>query len=146
MLQAQHARCGTYSGPMCERGSASPRGLLSIHALNRIFERPIFKSSDFVRSPQIPEAAAKRILSVLKQEGILRVLEEGLGSAPRCRLTPRCSTSPRATRPFEAHPRDTSAVAAHKKRNLIHNARCGSPMTHKQPDAHGGASTQEETG
>jgi len=51
----------------------------AIHALDWIFERPIFKSSDFVRSPQIPEATAKRILSVLKQEGILRVLEEGAG-------------------------------------------------------------------
>jgi Fic family protein len=51
----------------------------AIHALDWIFERPIFKSSDFVRSPQIPEATAKRILSVLKQEGILRVIEEGAG-------------------------------------------------------------------
>jgi Fic family protein len=51
----------------------------AIHALDWIFERPIFKSSDFVRSPQIPEATAKRILSVLKQKGILQVVTEGAG-------------------------------------------------------------------
>lgn len=51
----------------------------AILALDWIVERPIFNSSDFVRSPQIPPATAKRILSVLKQEGILRVIEDGAG-------------------------------------------------------------------
>ncbi len=51
----------------------------SIHALDWIFERPIFKSSDFVRSPNIPKPTASRILNVLKSNKILIVLEEGSG-------------------------------------------------------------------
>ncbi|MBK1654916.1 Fic family protein [Allochromatium vinosum] len=58
------------------------RSQYAIHALDWVFERPIFKSSDFVRASQIPEATAKRILGVLKQEGILRVIEEGAGQRP----------------------------------------------------------------
>ena len=44
-----------------------------------MFERPIFKGSDFVRESLIPEPTARRILGVLKQEGELVVLEEGAG-------------------------------------------------------------------
>lgn len=55
------------------------RSQYAIHALDWIFERPIFKSSDFVSSAGIPEASAKRILSVLRDAGILRVMLEGSG-------------------------------------------------------------------
>ena len=51
----------------------------AIHALDWVFERPIFKSSDFVRSAMIPTPTAKRMLSVLKVEGILRELQPGSG-------------------------------------------------------------------
>ena len=51
----------------------------AIHALDWVFERPIFKSSDFVRSAMIPNPTAKRILGVLKVEGILRELQPGSG-------------------------------------------------------------------
>jgi Fic family protein len=51
----------------------------AIHALDWIFERPIFKGSDFVRSSGIPKPTAQRILSVLKDENILKTLEESSG-------------------------------------------------------------------
>jgi Fic family protein len=51
----------------------------AIFALDWVFERPIFKSSDFVRSGNIPNPTAKRILNLLKREGILRELTPGVG-------------------------------------------------------------------
>ncbi len=51
----------------------------AIHALDWIFERPIFKSSDFVRSGSIPKPTAQRILNLLKENGILREIEPGSG-------------------------------------------------------------------
>ncbi|MDM8517121.1 Fic/DOC family N-terminal domain-containing protein [Desulfobacterales bacterium HSG16] len=51
----------------------------AIHALDWIFEQPIFKSSDFVRSASIPKPTAKRILNLLKTEGILREIQPGSG-------------------------------------------------------------------
>ncbi len=54
----------------------------SIHALDWIFEQPIFNSSDFVRASGIPKATASRILRVLRDEGILQVWSEGRGSKP----------------------------------------------------------------
>lgn len=51
----------------------------AIHALDWIFDRPIFKSSDFVRDAAIPNPTVKRILIVLKNESILNTLHEGSG-------------------------------------------------------------------
>ena len=43
------------------------------------FERPIFKSSDFVRSAKIPKPTAQRILTLLKTEGILQEIQPSSG-------------------------------------------------------------------
>ena len=51
----------------------------SIHALDFIFSHPIFKSSDFTAIKEIPTPTAKRILAVLRDEGILRTLQEASG-------------------------------------------------------------------
>lgn len=51
----------------------------AIHALDWVFERPIFKSSDFIRASNIPKPTAQRILNVLKSSDILNVMEEGSG-------------------------------------------------------------------
>ena len=58
------------------------RSQYAIHALDWMFERPIFKSSDFVRVSHIPKPTATRILGVLKSEGILLAIEEGRGRKP----------------------------------------------------------------
>jgi len=55
------------------------RSHYAIHALDWIFERPIFKSSDFVASAGIPEPTAKRIVPALRDAGVLRVLMQASG-------------------------------------------------------------------
>jgi len=55
------------------------RSQYAIHALDWVFERPIFKSSDFVHSAKIPKPTAQRILTLLKTEGILREIRPGSG-------------------------------------------------------------------
>jgi len=55
------------------------RSQYAIHALDWIFDRPIFKSSDFVRNAGIPDPTAKRILGVLKNDNVLKTLHEGSG-------------------------------------------------------------------
>lgn len=54
----------------------------SIHALEWIFERPIFNSSDFCRGAGIPKPTAARILRVLKDENVLQLWRVGRGSKP----------------------------------------------------------------
>ena len=51
----------------------------AIHALDWVFKRPIFKSSDFVREANIPKATAFRFIGILKDNGILMVMQEGSG-------------------------------------------------------------------
>jgi len=51
----------------------------AIHALDWVFERPIFKSSDFVRGANIPKATAFKIMSILKDNNVLTVMREGSG-------------------------------------------------------------------
>lgn len=55
------------------------RSQYAIHALDWIFGRPIFKSSDFVASAGIPEPTAKRILPAMREARVLRVLVEASG-------------------------------------------------------------------
>lgn len=51
----------------------------AVHALDWIFRRPIFKSTDFVANAGIPAPTAKRVLTVLREQGIFTVLSEGRG-------------------------------------------------------------------
>ena len=55
------------------------RSQYAIRALDWIFERPIFKSSDFIASAGIPAPTARRFLGVLQSGGILRPLLAGRG-------------------------------------------------------------------
>jgi len=55
------------------------RSQYAIRALDWIFERPIFRSSDFVESAGIPAPTARRFLGVLQKGDILRVLAPGSG-------------------------------------------------------------------
>ncbi len=55
------------------------RSQYAIRALDWIFERPIFKSSDFVVSSGIPAPTARRFLGVLQTGDLLKVLAAGSG-------------------------------------------------------------------
>lgn len=50
------------------------RSQYAIRALDWIFERPIFRSSDFVESAGIPQPTARRFLGVLREGEILRTI------------------------------------------------------------------------
>lgn len=54
-----------------------------VHALDWLFERPVFKSTDFARSAGIPAPTARRILRVLEADGVLTVVTPGSGRRPR---------------------------------------------------------------
>ena len=50
-----------------------------ILALDWVFERPIFKSSDFVASAGIPAPTARRMLALFRDNGLLTTLVEAAG-------------------------------------------------------------------
>jgi len=55
------------------------RSQYAIRALDWIFERPIFRTSDFVASAGIPTPTARRFLGVLQKGEVLLVLAPGSG-------------------------------------------------------------------
>lgn len=61
------------------RVSKATRSQYSIHALDWIFTKPVFQTTDYIKTSGIPEATARRILSILLEEGILDVLQPGSG-------------------------------------------------------------------
>ncbi len=50
-----------------------------ILALDWLFDRPIFKSSDFIEHAGIPAPSARRIIQKMRDSGILKVVEEASG-------------------------------------------------------------------
>ena len=50
--------------------------------LDWIFKRPVFLTTDFVKSSGIPEPTARRILRVLRDRGLLRELRKARGRQP----------------------------------------------------------------
>lgn len=53
-----------------------------MRALDWFFARPIFQASDFVESVEIPEPTARRILRVVRDQGLLRELQPASGRRP----------------------------------------------------------------
>jgi Fic family protein len=51
----------------------------AIHALDWLFARPIFKSTDFINSSGIPAPSARRILNEAHEGGLLRRVRESRG-------------------------------------------------------------------
>lgn len=62
--------------------SEQTRSPYAIHALEFIFRRPVFNSSDFVANSGIPEPTARRILGVLRKKEMLKVLIKSSGRRP----------------------------------------------------------------
>ena len=55
------------------------RSCYAIHALDWIFQYPIFKSTHFVAHAGIPEKTARRILNLLRESGIVKTFIMGSG-------------------------------------------------------------------
>jgi len=51
----------------------------AIAALDFIFELPVFRSTDFIAQDNVPAPAARRILNVLRDDGVLRTLRPSRG-------------------------------------------------------------------
>lgn len=64
---------------MKQKVPAITRSQYAIQAIDTLFDRPIFRSADFIRYSQIPKDTAFRILGEFKKEGLVRVLREGKG-------------------------------------------------------------------
>jgi Fic family protein len=60
----------------------STRSLYSIHALDFLFRRPVFETSEFTSQKGIPTPTAHRILGLLRKHGMFRVLRESSGRRP----------------------------------------------------------------
>jgi len=60
----------------------------AIRALDWFFSRPVFKTSDFVRSAQIPKPTANRIVRLARDDGLLRELRAGSGRRPAILVFP----------------------------------------------------------
>ena len=65
------------------------RSQYAIHALDWVFDRPIFSSTDFVANAQIPDSTARRILGVFKDEGLLNEIRPAAGRRPATLTFPR---------------------------------------------------------
>ena len=50
--------------------------------LDALFDRPIFRSSDFIERSHVPEPTAKTALRKLREAGILKTLRESRGNQP----------------------------------------------------------------
>ena len=79
------------------------RSQYAIHALDWIFQRPIFNSPDFIRSAGIPEPTARRVLSVLSKQGVLRRLAVGRGRAGSVFVFPDLLNRAEDRDVFDAH-------------------------------------------
>ncbi|MFH1068145.1 MAG: Fic/DOC family N-terminal domain-containing protein [Candidatus Glassbacteria bacterium] len=55
------------------------RSQFSIQALDALFDKPIFTTTDFIRKSGIPKPSASRILSTLQKDRLLDILVEGRG-------------------------------------------------------------------
>jgi len=64
---------------MKERVAKMTRSQYAIRALDWIFQRPIFRSSDFVATAGIPAPTAQRFLRVLRKGEVLRPIWPGRG-------------------------------------------------------------------
>ena len=64
---------------MKDRVPAMIRSQYAIRALDWMFERPIFRSTDFIANAGIPKPTARRVLQVLREGGILKVIIKGQG-------------------------------------------------------------------
>jgi len=77
-LEKVQAILGLY-GEMKSRVVEMTRSHYGVSALDFIFGRPIFRTSDFVAEAGIPEATARRLISVLQKESVLKAISPAKG-------------------------------------------------------------------
>ena len=73
---------------MKERVIQATQSRYAILAQDKIFELPLFRSSDFIRLTNIPDATARRIMVQLRDSGILKIYREAVGRKPAVYVFP----------------------------------------------------------
>ena len=73
---------------MKERVIHATQSRFAILVQDIIFELPIFRSSDFINSTNIPDATARRILVQLRDAGVIKVYREAVGRKPAVYVFP----------------------------------------------------------
>ena len=73
-------------------------------ALDWLFRRPIFSSTDFVRSARVPGPTARRFLAVLRTNGVLRELVPSAGRRAALWVFPDLLNLAEGRKVFAAHP------------------------------------------
>jgi Fic family protein len=58
------------------------RSQFAIQALDTLFDRPIFSTTEFISQSGIPKPSGMRILKTLQREGVIATLREGRGRRP----------------------------------------------------------------
>lgn len=61
----------------------------AIHALDWLFNRPIFTSSDFIGNTEITDSTARRLLRSFEDEGLLKEIRSARGRRPAAYTFPR---------------------------------------------------------
>lgn len=87
-------------GAMKPRLHELTRSRYVVHTLDWMFERPIFKSADFVEAAGIPAATARRILGVLQKRRVLRALTPARGRRAAILAFPELLNIAEGTRAF----------------------------------------------
>lgn len=67
---------------MKERVAGLTRSQFAIHALDPLFDQPIFSTPQFVERSGVPKGSAVRILGTLTKGGMLRMIRRGLKRRP----------------------------------------------------------------
>lgn len=65
------------------------RSQYAIPALDRLFNYPIFTSSDFIADTEIPNSTARRLLRSFKEEGLLKEIRPARGRRPAAYTFPK---------------------------------------------------------
>ena len=75
-------------GDLKQRLPEMTRSQYAVRALDWMFERPVFNTTDFIRSAGIPAPTARRFLGVLRKAFIIKDLIAGTGSRPAVVVLP----------------------------------------------------------
>ena len=59
---------------MKDRIAQTTRSRYSMQTLDWLFEHPIFSTGDFVAAAGIPQRTARRLLALLREQGVLRTI------------------------------------------------------------------------
>lgn len=65
------------------------RSQFAIHALDWIFGRPIFRSTDFLSASLIPDPSGRRLLNRFREQGLVQEVSPGSGRRPAVYIFPQ---------------------------------------------------------